>query len=70
MSIEQIQVLYLQEPDIMTNEHGQIQIGNSQDWVDDVYHAVHRLNVRADDARLDVPALYPGLCKHKENIRK
>ena len=61
MSIEQIQVLYLQNPGVMTNEHRQIQVRNSEDRVDDVYHAVDRLNVWADDASLHVAAPHVSL---------
>ena len=56
-----IQISYLQEPDVMTNEHGQIQVRDSEDRVDDVYHAVDRLNVRADDASLHVSAPHVSL---------
>ena len=56
-----IQISYLQEPNVMTNEHGQIQVRNSYDRVDDVYHAIDRLNVWADDASLHVAAPHVSL---------
>ena len=52
----------------MTNEHGQIQVRDSEDRVDDVYHAVDRLNVWADDASLHVSAPHVSLYSQFKTI--